>query len=440
MTQGNTVAAQHAIIGNVVNERQGEFQRNAHPDAQWFPEAGLGLFLHFGIASVLGEGDLSWSMMKVDNYRTRQAKHGIYAVQANITPARYWEQAKDFKADKFDPVKILSAAKRAGCQYAVLTTRHHDGFALWPSRHGDFNLGHYQPNRDLVKEFVAGCRQAGLRIAFYYSPPDWYFNRDYMSFNYGEQQPMLDVHHRPCELPPKPAGWDAGYRAYIKGQVEELLSNYGKIDVLWFDGHGQDAITIERLRELQPGILINPRAHGVGDFDTAECVFPKQRFPGWWEYCHVFSDGAWGYLNHDTYKPAGWFLAELAKARAWGGNFLPNVGPDAHGELPEAYYKRMEQIAQWMKTGAESVFGVQPGPWPERSNVPVTIRGHTWYLHFDLLNEGAATITGVGHPCEVKLLRTGEPLPFEFSSGTLTITVPNDSRSTLDDVVAVKFA
>ena len=205
MTQGNTVATQHAIIGNMANKPPGGFQRNAHPDAQWFPEAGLGLFLHFGIASVLGEGDLSWSMMKVDGHRNRQAVHGIYAVQANLSPAKYWEQAKAFNVDRFDPVKILSAAKRAGCQYAVLTTRHHDGFALWPSRHGDFNLGHYQPNRDLVNEFVAGCRQVGLRIAFYYSPPDWYFNRDYMSFNYGEQQPMLNIHHRPCELPPKPS-------------------------------------------------------------------------------------------------------------------------------------------------------------------------------------------------------------------------------------------
>lgn len=434
------VAEQHAAIGNTVI-RQTDFQHTAHPDAQWFPEAGLGLFIHFGISSVRGEGDLSWSMMKRHpGMRSETAlRYGPYAVQTNVSPARYWEQAKDFAADKFDPVKMLTAAAAAGARYAVLTTKHHDGFALWPSRFGDFNIGRHQPGRDLVREFVEGCRKTGLKTGFYYSPPDWYFNRAYMSFNYGNRKPDLDINHQPCELPPCPSDWDDRFRAYIKGQVEELLTAYGKIDLLWFDGHGHDAITIERIRELQPGIVINPRAHGVGDFDTAECAFPEQRFPGWWEYCHVFSDGAWAYLNHDTYKPAGWFLAEFARARSWGGNFLPNVGPDSHGELPETYYRRMAQIARWMQTGAESLFDVQPGPWPERSNVPITIRGNTWYLHFDLLNDGTATVTDVTRPLEAKLLQTGEAIPFEYASGTLSITLPDDRRTTLDDVVAVVF-
>ena len=452
------VAEQHAQIGATAASRKFAFGtpadpatgfcRNDHPDAQWFATAGLGLFMHFGISSVRGEGDLSWSMMKRNSGTLRETsdRYGIYAVQTNISPAHYWAQARDFTAERFDPARILAAAKKAGCRYAVLTTRHHDGFALWPSKFGDFNIGQYQNGRDLVREYVAGCRDAGLKVGFYYSPPDWYFNREWMSFNYGCRPPDLDIHHQPVTLPvmteEQSRAWDEKTAVYLRGQVGELLTHYGQIDVLWFDGSvaaAMDRLAVEWIRKLQPGIVINPRQHGVGDFDTSECRFPEQRFPGWWEYCHVFADGAWGYLNHDTYKPAGWVLAELAKARSWGGSFLPNVAPDAHGELSATYYRRMEQIAAWMEYGAPSIFDVTPGPWPERSTVPVTIRGNRWFLHFDLLNEGTATLREVTAPKSASLLRTGQPVPFTFEQGTLTVTLTGDCRTTMDDVVAVDF-
>jgi alpha-L-fucosidase len=438
------VSEQHQQIGVVKDAGMTGFQRNAHPDAQWFPEAGLGLFLHFGISSVLGQGDLSWSMMKDRGpRRLAMERYGLAAVQADITPARYWAQAEGFSADRFDPIKILSAAQQAGMRYAVLTTKHHDGFSLWPSKFGDFNTGRFLKGRDLVGEFVQGCRATGLKVGFYYSPPDWHYHREHMSFRYGGIKPDLDIHHRPTTLPtlsaPEQAARDAGFRAYLKGQVEELLTRYGQIDVLWFDGDGLGAISIERIRELQPGIVINPRAHGVGDFDTAECAFPKTRFPGWWEYCHVFSDGAWGYLDHETYKPLGWLLGEFAKARSWGGNFLPNVGPDAHGELPEAFYKRMAQLASWMAHSAESVLGTTPGPWPERCNVPVTIKGDTWFLHVDWIHEEPAVIKDAATPIAATLLRTGEPVPFTRCGADVSVEIPADSRTTHADVVAVKF-
>ncbi len=437
-------AEQHAQIGAKSCDAKAAFQRNPHPDAQWFHEACLGLFMHFGISSVRGEGDISWSMMKRPPARAESAsRYGLYAVQSNPTPANYWAQAKDFKADKFDPFKILSAAKAAGFRYAVLTTKHHDGFALWPSKSGNFGIAKFQPGRDIVREYAEACRKAGLKLGFYYSPPDWHFNQARMSFNYGGRKPDLDIHHKPVELPKlskaEEEAFDNRFREHIKVQVEELLSNYGKVDLLWFDGDGKDAISIERIRELQPGIVINPRAHGVGDFDTSECQFPKTRFPGWWEYCHVFSDGAWAYLKHEAYKPAGWLVAELAKARAWDGNFLPNVAPDSHGVLPEAYYKRMEQVGEWLKANGESIFGAGPGPWPERADVPVTVKGDVWHLHIDFLNEGRACVKGVPRPKSAKLLRTGEPVDFRYEDGTLSVELPEDSRSILGDVVAVEL-
>jgi alpha-L-fucosidase len=445
----DVVAKQHEMIGNMFCDPSANFKRTKHPDAQWFPEAGLGLFLHFGISSVSGECDLSWGMMKPDRIGwSRQIaieRFGLFNMSVCIPPSRYWAMAKDFKADRFNPEKFLSAAKKAGFQYAVLTTKHHDGFALWPSKVGDFNIGIYQPGRDLVREFTEGCRKTGIKAGLYYSPPDWYFNRDLMSFNKGQDKIPLDIHHRPFKLPERSpeeiAAWEEKNRAYVKAQTEELLTNYGKIDILWFDGSADNAISVERIRELQPGILINTRGLGVGDFKTPECKFPEkaQVKDWWWEYCHVGYDGGWGYRNHDGYKPAGWILSEFVKARAWGGNFLPNYGPDSHGELPEVFYKRMEQIAKWREKHEESVSGVEPGPWPEQSDMPVTVKGDTWYVFFDYLNDGWATLKDVKKPLEARLLLTGEAVPFEYGAGTLKIMLPEEMRTTLVDVVAVKF-
>ncbi len=459
------VSEQHAMIGNVTQDAAPAFQRNDHPDAQWFASAGLGLFLHFGISAVRGECDLSWGMIKNDSSTRENAvkSYGLFNLRICMRPSDYWAMAKDFVVDAFDPVTILTAAKEAGCKYAVLTTKHHDGFCLWPSAFGGFHIGNYQPGRDIVREYVDACREVGLKVGLYYSPPDWYFNRNRMSFHYGKQQPPLDVNHEPVNLPdgvtiaPSEGGrpaylpvqseeenkkQDEEYDALVRGQTLELITNYGPIDVLWYDGafpNGEETLSVEEMRKLQPSMLFNPRALGYGDFDTSECRFPDKRHRGWWEYCHVSQDGGWGYREHDGYKPVGWLLAELVKARAWGGNFLPNFAPDAHGQMPAGFYKRMQQIQSWMQKHAESVFDVEPGPWPERSDAPVTIRGKTWYVHFDYLNEGQATLTGVGKAKSATMLATGEAVLFEQQADNLIVRIPEPMRTTFVDVVAVTF-
>jgi alpha-L-fucosidase len=444
-----SVAGQHAMIGNLPESGVAGFQRNNHPEAQWFDGAGLGLFLHFGIASVRGECDLSWGMIRDAKARNRKRDielYGLFNMSVRMTPREYWAMAKDFTADRFDPARMLAAAAQAGFRYAVLTTKHHDGYALWPSRHGDLNIGQFQPGRDLVREYVEGCRAAGLKVGLYYSPPDWHFDRDHMSFGYGDSKPALDIDHRPIVLPERApqelAEHKVRYRAFIRGQAEELLTDYGPIDVFWFDGSADGAISVERIRELQPAMLINNRGLGVGDFTTPECSFPKDRAKlagWWWEYCHVGYDGGWGYRDHDGYKPAGWVLSEFVRARAWGGNFLPNYGPDRHGEMPEVYYRRMAQIGAWMQIHAAAVQGTSPGPWPETADAPVTIKGRTWFVHFDYLNDGQAIIRGVGCPVAVRLMRTSAAVPFTYAAGVLTITLEESWRTTLVDVVAVEF-
>ncbi|EIP98365.1 alpha-L-fucosidase [Opitutaceae bacterium TAV1] len=443
------VAGQHAQIGIAAPSPAASAAGATHPDAQWFGDAGLGIFFHWGIAAVSGQAELSWSMMaRPENQRSKVAeKFGYASIQKTLTPEAYWAQAEAFQPRFYDPHKWIAAAKRAGFRYAVFTTKHHDGYALWPSAFGDLGTRTHMNSRDLVADFVNACRTHDVKVGLYYSPPDWRLRRHRMSFRYGGVKPAFDTFHQPVELPPASeteAAKDlALFQRHVRGQVEELLTRYGKIDMIWFDGHGRDAISIGRIRELQPGIVISPRAHGAGDYKTFECAFPPARPEGWWEYCHLWADGAWGYLEHEIYKPAGWMLAELSKTRAWGGNFLPNVAPDADGQLPDVCYKRLAQLGAWMNKNAPAVRNVSPGPWPEKSDAPVTISRddpRVWFLHALATSPDTLGIRGVPCPQSVTMLRDDSPLSWDYSDLSLRITIPASLRTTLTDVVRISWS
>lgn len=437
---GTTAQNRHPSIGVEQRTTKETFRRTTHPDAQWFPKAGLGLFIHWGISSVHGGIDLSWGMMANKPWDPDN--------RAVITPEEYYKLAQQFRPYRYDPDKWLRAAHEAGFRYAVMTARHHDGFALWPSDFGDLGVKQYLPGVDLVARFVQACRNNGLKVGLYYSPPDWYFNREYMSFNYGstDQQRFpgrqhYNLRHEPIPaIPAKPQGFEEKYRAYVRGQIEELLTRYGKIDVIWFDG-GPEVISIDEIRALQPGIVINPRMHGYGDFQTPECRMPDGPPEGWWELCDIWPNGPWGYTkSHESYKPAGWMLAQLTKVRSWGGNLLINVGPRPTGELPDVYYQRLGEVAAWMKHSGEAVFGVERGPYPERCNVPTTIRGRTWYLCTPPGFKDPVVASSVSRPTSVRLLRTGQEVPYSFENGKLRVDIPDEARTDLVDVVAIGFA
>ncbi len=445
MANSEDVKFQHDFIGNTgrtAAESAETFRRTEHPDAQWYPGAGLGMFIHWGIASVAGCLDLSWGMVKSPpgSAEKNVARYGLPARGLHVSPNHYWALAEKFTADRYDPDKWLRAAAAAGIKYCVMTTKHHDGFALWPSEYGDLSTKNYLGGRDLVGEYVAACRKNGLKVGFYYSPPDWRMDRDYMNFSRDPEHPVLGVDYTPVTLKEKTPEHEEELRRYRRGQIEELLTRYGKIDYLWFDGFGENCITFERIRELQPQIVVNDRGMLFGDVITigSEGGMPKERRPGkWWEYCDVFADGAWGYLDYEVYKPAGWFLAELGKARSWDGNFLPNVAPDSHGELPPQYYKRMEQIGAWMKENSRAVYGVHGTHWPEKSNMPITVNGDTWFIHATWLCDYPIVVSDVEKPASLRL--KGEDLPFRYENRTLTFEVPWHLKSNLTDVVELKF-
>lgn len=436
MSKDQTVEMQHALIGNR-ETAGGGFEVNRHPDTAWWDKTCLGLFIHWGISAVCGMNDLSWGMMRAQphSYEGGEPTWGLAAHTSCEPPREYWKQAERFSAEHYDPDKWLRAAKEAGFQYAILTTKHHDGFALWPSEYGDFNTKNYLQGRDLVGEFVTACRKNGLRVGLYYSPPDWRVEQDYMSFARDEE---VGIDFEPRAPKKRTPQFDAEERAYRRGQITELLTRYGKIDMLWFDGSCDMAVTPEEVRALQPGILCNNRGWGYGDFVCPECRFPDQRPEGRFQYIHCLSDGGWGYNDYEIYRPAGWMIGEFGKARAWGGHFVANVGPKADGTLPDVYYYRMRQIGEWIEKYGETLFDVQGGPWPERSNVPVTIRDGEWFVLPDWRVDYPIEIRDVGEPASLTLY-DGTPLEYVYRDGALTFQIPWKYKHNYTDPVRLRF-
>lgn len=479
-------AAQHGAIG-VSDEPAGKpCPHTAHPDAQWYPEAGFGLFIHWGLSCVFDAegkrvGDLSWPMIagawknnvvtdpKERERIIREEDWNFNGKKPAITPNAYWAAVENFNPQKYDPEKWIIAAKEAGFTYAVLTTRHHEGFAMWPSAYGGFNTKNRMGGRDLVKPFVDACRKHGLKVGLYYSPPDWHFNREFENFLYygtAAKNPWMpaldgDLHPRTAQKTSEEKEKQVeACNAMVKGQVEELLTRYGKIDMLWFDGSipaparkNAPRLTQERIRELQPGIVLSPRYFHKGDYITFEGPKLKtdKKPNGWAEWCTTWTDG-WAYNPAPLYAN-GFVLGNLAKARSLGINCLLDVGPDADGELHPNAYKGMAVVAEWMKRNRPAVVGAGTLPKGESADVPATAAGNLRYLFAvprykkaeramdkDMLPPADATLTLRGlaaAPESVVLLGDGKPVAHAYKDGILTVTLPAARRTNLPDVVEV---
>jgi alpha-L-fucosidase len=355
MMSSNGASDQHEIIG-VPKSLGKDLQRP--PATDWFYKGGLlGLFIHYGISTVRAEGDISWGMMD----RTPWDEPNNYT----ITPREYWEQARSFNPVKFDPDNWMRAIKDAGFAYAVLTTRHHDGFSLWPSDYGYFNTKNYMGGRDLVGEYIEACRKHGIRVGLYYSPPDWFLERYYMSFLYGSKDPVHYPGRRPAgldlepldEVPVMPPALRADIDAYVNNQIRELLTRYGKIDILWGDGYLPDkskCISVEEIFSLQPEIIINDRMHGIGYCSQFECVLPEKKPEGFFEHCDIWMENCgWAYMNRCTgYRSAQWVYDSYKVCKNWGGNMLINVGPRSDGTLPDIFYQRVKELKALLEPGA----------------------------------------------------------------------------------------
>lgn len=472
--------AQHAMIG--VRQNVTSSSHNRHPEAQWFPKAGFGLFIHWGLHTAGNLKDVSWPMiqgMKYNNTRIEDPaeRERILLEQdfqkdgdALITPNQYFSLAKEFNPspNSYDPDQWIAAAKAAGFTYAVLTAQHHEGYAFWPSAANNFNTELYAQGRDLVRPFVEACRKHGLKVGLYYSPPNWYFDRDHMNFLYyrtaklNPEFPYLNADLKPnmrIFTPSEKETHQNQYAKLVREQVEELLTRYGTIDLLWFDGRitdyqGNVAISRERILELQPSIVMNPRLHGKGDFRTYETHLNLEKpTKEWAEFCDKWTY-TWGYNSWARFRDNAKILSDLARCRSLGINYLLSIGPDKNGQLPDAAYTNMSVIADWMRIHRAAINESSPLPNGESASTFATSSGnirylfrvpkykkHSWKGPFpeDQVERKDEILTLKGsHPVEsVKLLSSDTPLPFKLLDNTVEIMLPKEMQTELVDVVAL---
>ncbi|MCD6350548.1 MAG: alpha-L-fucosidase, partial [Armatimonadetes bacterium] len=282
-------------------------------DMQWWLDAKFGLFVHWGPISLLGK-EISWSRGE----RPGIGGHGPVPVDV------YDNLYKRFNPVKFNADEWVALAKAAGMKYLVFTTKHHDGFCMWDTKTTDYKITNSPFARDVVKELADACHRGGLRLGFYYSPPDFH-HPDYRTKNH------------------------ARYIKYMHEQLRELGSNYGRVDVLWFDGLGGsakdwDADNLFRMiRSLQPHIIINNRCGLRGDFDTPEQRVGRFRLDRPWETCMTLGT-QWAYKPHDRIKSLKQCVDILVNCVGGGGNLLLNVGPTPTGEIEPAQAERLREI------------------------------------------------------------------------------------------------
>ncbi len=422
----DAAAAQHMILGQ--NSSQAGVSvsvRNTHPDAQWFPEAGFGLFIHYGISSVHGGIDMSWGM-----YANKPWEDG------EVTPTDYWKLADQWNPAEFNAEDIVIKAHKAGFKYIVFTTKHHDGYTMWPSKYSSLGVKQKLNGRDLVKEFTDACHKYGLKVGLYYSPPDWFFDAKYINWDYSKKS-VMDVNHQIIsELPEKPVNHDQQRREMVANQMRELLTQYGRVDLFWFDG-GSGEISNDEIRKLQPGIVINRRNGEPGDYGDSEGALPNKRFTGWFETCDpCWPSRWWSYSISDRMDSGADVIEKLIILRSWGGNFLANVGPCADGSIPKDALQAWQEIGDWINHSGESVYNVTGGSFPEKATQPTTEKKDIIYVHvFPNYHKKVILKDVKSSPKQAVLLRTGVPVPFIYSNGEINIQIPPSMRSRMVDTV-----
>ena len=424
LAQTNDSQGQHALLNQLDLKIP---IPNHHPLAQWFPNAGLGLFVHFGLSAIDGGIDLSWGMRANKSWE-----------DGEMAPVDYWAMADGWNPKNFKPDKWVKQVKEAGFKYIVFTTKHHDGYTMWPSKYSDFGVKQKMGGRDLVKEVVDACHKYGVKTGLYFSPPDWYFDREYISFGWKDGKYYNQRHELVDKLPRKPAGHDAARKQMICNQVKELLTNYGRIDLLFFDG-GQAEVSNDSVRKWMPGIVINRRNKQRGDYGDSEGMLPETRFTGWFETNDpCWPSRRWGYSNSDRMDSGDDVIEKLVRLRAWGGNFLANVGPAPDGSIPPEALEAWKVIGKWMKHSGESIYDTRGGGYPETANLPVTVKDDAIYLHAFPDFQSTITVKEMKkRPVKAILLCTGDEIEFEYENETFRLSIPDKLRTRQVNTVKV---
>src|ERR1700689_1462963 len=347
---------------------------------QWWREAKFGMFIHWGLYSILGRE--AWAMGDEDIPLDEYEKLGLQFQPARDV-ARRWARL----------------ARESGMRYMVMTTKHHEGFCLFNSKLTSYCAPQMAPGRDLVREYVEAARAENMRVGFYYSLMDW--------------------HHPDWRLAKTDPAARKRFVDYTHGQLRELMTNYGKIDILWYDmavpldAQGwRSAEMNEMVFRLQPDILVNNRNLLPGDFFTPEQSTAAAKTD--WESCMTIND-SWACLAGDNnWKSAQQLVQNLVECARDGGNYLLDIGPRADGSVPEPAVTRLHAIGGWLRRNGEAVYGTQKCRFPHGNIGVYTRRGNTLYTVVYFWPGSTMTVGGVR--CKVlsaRFLANGHPVRFE---------------------------
>lgn len=369
---------------------------------KWWTDARFGMFIHWGLYS-------------------QAARHEWVKKNERLTNEDYQKYFEEFNPDLYNPVEWAKMAKAAGMKYAVITSKHHEGFCLFDSKYTDYKATNTPIKKDLLKEYVDAFRAEGLKVGFYYSLLDWHHPDYTIDRNHPQSASSQEDYARLN----KDRNMNK-YRQYLKDQVREILTNYGKIDIIWLDysfPKGKDGKSrkdwdsenlLKMVRELQPGIIVNDRLDlddvpGGWDFKSPEQYKPDEwvkvngvRVP--WETCQTFS-GSWGYYRDEmTWKDNKQLLELLIETVSKGGNLLLNVGPTARGTIDYRAKERLEAMGDWMKYNSRSIYECTQAPdeFKAPANSLLTYNPKTKRLYIHLLDWPMDQITLQGYAGKIK--------------------------------------
>ena len=355
---------------------------------EWWIKDRFGMFIHWGIYAMA-------------------ARHEWVKTRERLTDEKYQKYFDNFDPDLFNPDKWAEMAKKAGMKYAVITTKHHDGFCLFDSKYTDYKATNTPYGKDLIKQWVEAFRSKGLKIGFYYSLIDWH----HPYFTVDRVHPLRPVsgseRYKEKEYKKLNKGRDMSkYREYLHNQVTEILTNYGKVDILWLDysypgknGKGRKDWNSKKLlklvRKLQPEIILNDRMDLMEYEDGWDFMTPEQfKVSKWperngkkahWETCQTFS-GSWGYYRDEyTWKDTRQLLVLLIESVSKGGNLLLNVGPTARGNFDYRAEKKLKSMGKWMRYNNRSIYGCTQAPEeftaPENTLLTYNKEKNRLYIH-----------------------------------------------------------
>ncbi|SEW54751.1 alpha-L-fucosidase [Chitinophaga arvensicola] len=411
-----------------------EAQQKTNPEdikekMQWFADAKLGIFIHWGIYSVNGI-DESWSFHN-----------------KKIAYPDYMQQLKGFTANNYNPQAWADLIKESGARYAVMTTKHHDGVALWDSKYSKLDVANSTPaKRDVLTPFYAALRRDSIKCGAYFSLIDWSHN-DYPQFLKDSNRYDIKVH---------PEKWQRFLKFY-EGQMEEVMTKFNP-DLWWFDGdweHSAEEWEAPKMRKMltthNPNTIINGRLQGYGDYETPEQNFPVSRPKyHWWELCMTINNN-WGWQPQDTnWKTPFEIITIFVDAVANGGNLLLDIGPKADGTIPEEEVHMLKELGAWNQRNGEGIFNTIGGIPQGHFYGPTTMSkdSSTLYLFLPARTSGPVMVKGLSNKIEsITVLGNGSQLTHKVVGkiswspvpGLVYIDVPENVQDKYVTVLKVKL-